>query len=168
MITRQGWIRVALTAVMLTLALALDTSAASTTKTTTFTVSLTITADCSISANPLSFGSSGVFAAAINQTTTLSVTCTNTTPYNIGLDAGSVAGSTVAARLLSSGAATLLFQMYSDAGRSVIWGNTVGTNTVTGTGNGSAQSLTVYGQVPVQALPAPNAYTSTVTASVIF
>jgi spore coat protein U-like protein len=107
-------------------------------------------------------------AAAINQTTTLSVTCSNTTPYNVGLDAGNASGSTVAARLLANGAATVGFQMYSDSGRSTVWGNTIGTNTVSGTGTGSAQTLTVYGQVPAQATPTANTYTSTVTASITF
>ena len=143
-------------------------ASATTTKTATFLVSLQITSDCAISTNPLNFGSSGVLAAAINQTTTLSVTCSNTTPYNVGLDAGNASGSTVAARLLANGAATVAFQMYSDSGRSTVWGNTIGTNTVSGTGSGSAQTLTVYGQVPAQATPTANTYTSTVTASITF
>jgi spore coat protein U-like protein len=141
---------------------------ASTTKTTTFQVSLVISNDCEISATALSFGTSGVLSANINQSTTLSVTCSNTTPYSVGLDAGSVSGSTVATRLLNNGAATVQFQLYSDAAHTTIWGNTIGTNTVSGTGTGSAQSLTVYGVVPAQITPAANTYTSTVTASVTF
>lgn len=149
------------------LGLALSASA-STTKTTTFLVSLVINSDCSISANPLNFGSSGVLAANVTQTTSLSVTCSNTTPYNIGLDAGSVSGSTVTTRLLANGATTVQFQLYSDSGHTTVWGNTIGTNTVSGTGDGNAQSLTVYGVVPPQTTPAANTYTSTVTASVTF
>jgi spore coat protein U-like protein len=141
---------------------------ATTTKTATFLVSLTINSDCSISTSPLAFGSSGVLAAAINQSTSLTVTCSNTTPYSLGLDAGSVSGSTVATRLLSNGTATVNFQLYSDTNHSVLWGNTVGVNTVSGVGNGSAQSVTVYGQVAAQATPTASTYTSTVTASVIF
>ena len=63
---------------------------------------------------------------------------------------------------------TLGFQLYQDTGRSVIWGNTQGTNTVGGTGTGSAQPITVYGQVPAQATPKPDTYQSTVTATVYF
>ena len=141
---------------------------ASTTLTTTFLVSLTINSNCAIAASPLNFGSNGVLTSNVDQTTTLTVTCTNTTPYNVGLDGGNVSGSTVTARLLSSGSATVGFQLYSDSGRSVLWGNTLGTNTVSGVGNGAAQSLTVYGQVPAQTTPAAATYTSTVTASVTF
>ena len=62
---------------------------------------------------------------------------------------------------------TVGFQLW-DAGRTTIWGNTQGTNTVAGTGTGAAQALTVYGQVPAQATPKPDTYQTTVTATVYF
>ncbi|MGF6774698.1 spore coat protein U-like protein [Paraburkholderia sp. GAS199] len=143
------------------------------TATATFTVSLTLTANCSISANPLNFGSNGVLATAINQQTTVAVTCTNTTPYNVGLDAGTVTGSSVTSRLMAgtatgNTATTVGFQLYQDAGHTTLWGNTQGTNTVSGTGSGSAQSIVVYGQVPSQTTPKPDTYQTTVTATVYF
>ncbi|OXC76645.1 Csu type fimbrial protein [Caballeronia sordidicola] len=138
-----------------------------------FTVSLTLLAHCQINATPLDFGTGGVAESAIDQQTTLAVTCTDTTPYNVGLDGGTAAGSTVGARLLAGTGdgntdKTVNFQLYQDAGRTVAWGNTQGINTVEGTGNGSAQSITVYGRVPVQASPAPDRYQTTVTATVYF
>ncbi|AYY55954.1 spore coat protein U [Burkholderia multivorans] len=143
------------------------------TATATFTVTLTLQPNCTIAANPLNFGTNGVLATAINQQTTLNVTCTNTTPYNVGLDAGTVTGSSVASRLMAGTSTgntttTVAFQLYQDAGRTTIWGNTQGTNTVAGTGTGAAQSLTVYGQVPAQATPKPDTYQTTVTATVYF
>jgi spore coat protein U-like protein len=142
------------------------------TSTATFLVSLTLQANCTISATALPFGTSGVLTTALNQTTTLGVTCTNTTPYNIGLDGGSASGSSVSNRLLigttSGNTATVGYQLYQDAGHATAWGNTQGTNTVGGTGSGSAQTLTVYGQVPIQSTPRPDTYTSTVTATVYF
>jgi len=50
----------------------------------------------------------------------------------------------------------------------VLWGNTVGTNTVAGTGNGASQSYTIYGQVPPQNTPTPAVYTDTVTVTVTY
>ncbi|WP_323123866.1 spore coat protein U domain-containing protein, partial [Burkholderia alba] len=50
------------------------------TATATILVTLTIQANCTIAANPLAFGTTGVLASALNQQTTLSVTCSNTTP----------------------------------------------------------------------------------------
>lgn len=143
------------------------------TATATFNVTLTLQANCAIAATPLAFGTNGILATAINQQTTLNVTCTNTTPYNVGLDAGNVTGSSVTARLMAGTATgntttTVGFQLYQDAGRTTIWGNTQGTNTVAGTGTGAAQTLTVYGQVPVQTTPRPDTYQTTVTATVYF
>ncbi|MGO4703468.1 Csu type fimbrial protein [Dyella sp. 2RAB6] len=142
------------------------------TATATFTVSLTLQANCTITANPLAFGSTGVLTAAINQQTTVAVTCTNTTPYNVGMDAGGVAGSTVGTRLMSGitvgNTGTVNFQLYQDSGHSTVWGNTQGTDTASGTGTGSAQSINVYGQVPSQPTPRADSYQSTVTATVYF
>lgn len=138
------------------------------TTTTTFTVTLTLQNDCQITANALNFGSSGVIAGNIDQTTTLTVTCSNGATYDVGLNAGSAPGSTIPNRLLAgSGTPTVAFQLYRDSGHSLIWGETAGT-TVGGTGTGAAQTLTVYGRVPSQTTPAAGTYSSTVTATVTF
>jgi len=143
------------------------------TSTATFNVTLTLQANCIVVANPLNFGANGVLNAAINQQTTVVVTCTNSTPYNLGLDAGTVTGSTVASRLLAGTSigntnTTLGFQLYQNAGMTTVWGNTQATNTVGGTGTGAAQSVIVYGQVPAQLTPRPDTYQTIVTATVFF
>jgi spore coat protein U-like protein len=53
---------------------------------TTFAVTATVQATCTITANPLAFGT--YTGPPQNATTTLGITCTNTTPYNVGLDYG--------------------------------------------------------------------------------
>ncbi|SDF61470.1 MULTISPECIES: spore coat U domain-containing protein [unclassified Duganella] len=140
-------------------------------KTNNFDVTLKIVADCTIAANPLDFGQSqGVLNTAVNVNTTLQVTCTNTTPYNVGLNAGTGSGSTVAARLMSGtggNTSTVAFNLSTTAGGST-WGNTQGTDTLSGTGTGSVQNLTVYGAVPAQTTPQPDVYKSTITATVYF
>jgi spore coat protein U-like protein len=60
------------------------------------------------------------------------------------------------------------YSLYSDSGRATVWGNTVGTNTVAGTGNGASQSYTVYGRAPAQTTPAAGTYTDTVTVTVTY
>jgi spore coat protein U-like protein len=138
-------------------------------KTTTFTVSLTIQADCSITATSLDFGTTGLITSNIDQTTPLTVTCSNGTAYNVGLDGGSVSGSTTTARLLGgTGSNTVNFGLFRDAARTQNWGNTVGSDTQSGTGTGTAQAITVYGRVPTQNAPAAGAYSSTITATVTF
>lgn len=141
--------------------------ASAATATTTFQVTATVQATCLINANPLAFGTyTGTQADA---TSTLSVTCTNTTPYNVGLDAGTATGATVTTRRMTGPSAALLnYALFSDSARTVTWGNTVGTNTVTGTGNGNAQTLTVYGRVAAGQFVAPGAYADTITATITF
>jgi len=139
------------------------------TTTSNFTVQIALTASCSInSAAALDFGSQAILSANVDQTSTLAVQCSNTTPYNIGLDAGTGAGATVATRKMTSGGNTVSYSLYSDSGRTTVWGNTVGTDTVAATGNGSAQSYTVYGRVAAQTTPAPGAYSDTVTVTVTY
>ncbi|NOV22055.1 spore coat U domain-containing protein [Cupriavidus necator] len=139
------------------------------TKTTTFQVRLTLANDCAISVTDLDFGSQGVLAANIDQSSNLTVTCTSGAAYTVGLDAGSATGSTIATRLLiGPAAATVGYQLYRDSARAQVWGNTPATDTISGTGNGTAQTIPVYGRVPPQTTPAAGAYTSTVTATITF
>jgi spore coat protein U-like protein len=102
--------------------------------------------------------------------TTIAVTCSNTTAYNVGLSAGTGAGSSGTTRFMSgtgANTAKVQFNLFQAAG-ATLWGNTQGTDTLGGVGNGSAQALTVYGQIPVQTTPMPDAYKSTITATVYF
>lgn len=139
------------------------------TATTTFQVRLTLANDCAISAADLDFGSHGVLSTNVDQSSTLTVTCTSGAAYAVGLDAGSAAGSTITNRLLvGPGGATVGYQLYSNTQRSQVWGNTQGTDTVSGTGNGTSQTIPVYGRVPPQTTPAAGNYTSTVTATINF
>ncbi|MUO80754.1 fimbrial major subunit CsuA/B family protein [Agrobacterium vitis] len=140
------------------------------TATSPFTVQMTITADCQItSAGNLSFGSAGLISSNRDATSTLTVQCTNGTAYNLGLNEGAGTGATVTSRLMTGPAsATIGYALYRDTARSTVWGNTVGTNTVSASGTGSTQTYTVYGRVASQTTPAAGAYTDTVTVTVTY
>ena len=139
------------------------------TATGSFNSTITIQSNCQVvSTNTLNFGTQGLLTANTDASATFAVQCTNTTPYNVGLNAGSTAGGSIATRLMTSGSATVSYKMFSDSGRTTNWGNTVGTDTVSGTGNGSSQTLTVYGRVPAQTTPAAATYTDTVTVTVTY
>jgi spore coat protein U-like protein len=139
----------------------------SSTATTTFNVTATVPTTCTIGTNNLNFGTAGVLTANTDATTTLSPVCTNGTPYNIGLDKG-LNGSSVTARQMKAGAALINYFMFSNSGRTTNWGNTVGTDTVAGTGTGSAQSLTVYDRIPAQTTPAPGTYNDTIVVTLTY
>lgn len=150
--------------------LGLSSPALAATATGSFTVQITIQASCVfVSATTLTFTAVGVIAANDDASTTLSVQCTNTTPYNIGLSAGLGTGATVASRKMTgTGGALVNYTLYSDTNRTTVWGQTVGTDTVSASGSGAAQPYTVYGRVPVQTTPAPGAYTDTITVTVTY
>lgn len=137
------------------------------TATTTFSVTSTVLSACTISANALKFGTySGVL---INSTSSVSVTCTKTTTYNVGLSAGLATGATVTNRSMTGPSSALLgYKLFSNAGYTTNWGNTVGTDTLAGTGNGAQQSLTVYGQIPSGQFPRPGNYADTITATITY
>ena len=69
---------------------------------------------------------------------------------------------------MASGTSTLNYQLYSDTSRTTIWGNTTGTDTVTGVGTGLAVGHVVHGSVPAaQAVPA-GAYGDTITVRISY
>ncbi|WP_417675606.1 spore coat U domain-containing protein [Pseudodonghicola sp.] len=145
--------------------------AAADTATATFGVQITIQADCQVtSTQTLDFGTQGVLTAAVNGTTDLEVTCTNGTGYSIGLNEGqSTGGSTTTRKMQASASGPYVdYTLFSDASRTVNWGNTPGSDVVTGTGDGTGQTYTVYGQVPIQTTPAAGTYTDTITVTVTF
>jgi len=135
-----------------------------------FQVSITIVGTCTIAANPLAFGtvSTGTSGNA-NASANLSVTCPTGLPYNIGLQSVNAGGSG-GGGTMKSGALTLAYNLYQNAGNTTAWGNTVGTNTVALTGTNAAQTQVVYGQVLQAAAnaAAAGAYTDTVTVTVFY
>jgi spore coat protein U-like protein len=134
-----------------------------------FTVSATVLKKCTVTASTLNFGSSvGLLASAVPATTTLGVQCSNGTPYNVGLDAGLNGGGNINARKMVLGANSVAYQLYQNSGRTIVWGNTIGANTVPGTGTGNSQSLTVYGNVPAQTTPPAGSYNDTITVTVTY
>jgi spore coat protein U-like protein len=139
----------------------------------TFQVTATVISACTVSGATLNFGSSIdplATATPLDASSTLSVVCTNTTPYTVALDAGQNAGGAAnfGARAMKSGSDTLGYQLYLDAGRSTVWGNGTGSSTHSGTGTGSTQNLTIYGRLPSLANVVPGAYTDTVTVTISY
>lgn len=133
--------------------------------TDTFTVSATVLATCEVSANDLSFGDYDPVAAThLDASTTLSVTCTNGTPYQVALELGP--GATTAARRMLDGSEVLNYTLYRDAARTQLWGQTNGSNTLAGSGSGSAATIDVYGRVPMQQAAPSGTYEDTITVKV--
>lgn len=145
--------------------------ASASTATGTLTVTTTVASSCSVNSPTLTFsGYTG--AAAVTSNATLSVTCTNTTPYTIGLGNGqnyNASGGNLRNMSVTVGGTTyyLPYDLYQ-SGSTTNWGNTAGTNTVAGTGTGTAQSYTVAGNLPASSNPTPGTYKDTVAITVTY
>ena len=140
-------------------------------------VSMTITASCTIGATAMAFSAqlgAGLVSTAATASGSISVTCTNLAPYAIGLDNGNNYSTT--RRMVFGGSNYLPYGLYTNVGLTTPWSSATGSatcttssNCYTGTGNGAAQSITVYGQVPtIATAPAPGAYTDAVSITVYF
>lgn len=143
--------------------------AAAGTATASFQVTANVNSSCTISAADLNFGNYSPTGGAVDSTSQVAVNCTKTAAWNVGLDQGTFAGATVSTRKMTGPSTFALgYGLYTDSARTVVWGNTVGTDTVSGSGTGAAQPLTVYGRVPGLQNVGTGAYADTVMATVTF
>lgn len=146
------------------------------TATDNLAVSASVTANCTISTSPVVFGAYDPIvshkAAELDGVGSVAVTCTNGADYQIALGHGGNAdtGSTDAAplRRMSDGVASFLsYALYSDTGRTSVWGNDAATD-VEGIGSGLEQSLDVYAEVAQDQNVIEGSYSDTVVATVTF
>jgi spore coat protein U-like protein len=149
--------------------IALATSAqigSAATATATFTVTATVAVNCTTRAASLAFGN--YVRADPDGPTTVTVNCNSGTTYGGSLNASATAGSTVAICIMKSVNNSLDYTLYTNSGRTTIWGNTVGIDTVAGTGNGTDQPFTVYGRVPAGRQVPSGSYTDSVTGTITY
>lgn len=134
-----------------------------------FNVNATATNNCTIGTTPMSFGTNGTLSSVVRGTSTLTVQCVNNDAYQIALNGGSTANSVTARQMKNTGTAEKVSYRLSATLDGPLWGDGTGSTTMyAGTGNGAAQTVTVYGQVPVQGTPSPGSYKDTVTATIYF
>lgn len=139
-------------------------------------VTITIVKACEISAvTAVGFGDQLANAGTVVPTADGGVTvqCTKGVPYNIALNAGENGAGVIADRkmLHANNIDTIDYDLFRTASGGV-WGETVATNTVTGTGTGIGtaydQFHTVYAEATIPGDALVGTYTDTVTATVIF
>jgi spore coat protein U-like protein len=133
-----------------------------------FSVTAIDASNCSVNASTLNFGSVGVLGSAVIATSSITVTCTSALPYTIALDGGLSGATNPTQRVMSQASQQITYGLYRDSARAQAWGDSVGTNTAAGTGSGLAQTLTVYGRVPMQTTPPPGTYSDTVVVTISY
>lgn len=142
-----------------------------------FDVTLSIQASCDvISADTIAFGSQLPSAGTVTAQGKVIVQCTKGAAYNLALNGGANSSNNVNARKMlfngsGTGTDTVGYQLYQDTGTTV-WGDTVGTNTVNGTGAGFGSGFnrehTVYATATILGTEQVGSYKDTVKATVTF
>lgn len=149
-----------------------STAAIAATATSSFQVKLTIQSACAVTAGAgslIDFSTQPSTATNLAGTSNISVTCSNSTPYNVGLLPTSTGGTANGTGNLVSGTTPDLvpYRLWTNSAHSTAWGNTVGTNTLAGAGTGTAQTIPVYATI-ASANFTPGAYVDTVTVTVTY
>lgn len=142
------------------------------TATSSFNVTTTVIDVCAVATANLGFGTySPIAGSALDGTTTITVTCTLGTPYNVRLDPGAHSGGTVSTRRMqrtSGGTETINYSLYRNAGRTQNWGETDNSDAVSATGSGLSQDHTVYGRIPASENVPTGDYSDTVNVTVSY
>ena len=146
-------------------------AAHSATSTTPLSVSITIGGSCSVSGSTITFPTVLSLGANVDATGSFTVGCNLFVPYNVGLDAGAWR-SDVANRKMKggTGAQFVNYALYRDAARTQNWGQTIGSDTITGTGFAPffVNTHTIYARVPAQVTPANGGYLDNVRIIVTY
>lgn len=133
---------------------------------------------CSFSSTPgMAFGAyDDASAVATDSGSSVVVRCTRllgTNNANVVLQLGpSSTSGTIATRQMASGANRMNYNLYRDAGRTQVWGQTSGTDTVTintgNIGNGASADVTftIFGRIPALQSVAPGGYSDSVQMTV--
>ncbi|KAF1007717.1 MAG: hypothetical protein GAK28_01674 [Luteibacter sp.] len=132
-------------------------------------VSASVAASCVLAtATDMQFGNvSGLLNTNSNATTLVRLTCTNRAPFQVGLDNG-INASSGQRRMVSALGGYVLYDLYTDSAGSQRWGNTLNTDTQSGTGSGSQQTLTVYGLIRPQSAVQAGSYRDRITVTVTY
>ncbi|NYE63446.1 spore coat protein U-like protein [Duganella sp. 1224] len=135
-----------------------------------FQVSAAVINDCDINVGNLVFPNSSLLTSPIRTTSTLTTRCSKNTAYRITFSAGSTPGNTIGARKMIKTAASDLvaYQISNTLDGASLGDGSGGTVAVSGTGDGTTRSQTVFGMVPAQTTPSPGDYKDTVVATVWF
>jgi spore coat protein U-like protein len=134
------------------------------TASSTLTVNASVTANCTIANATLNFGAYDPVVtnavADLDGSTTMTVACTKGFAPTIGIPA--------AGRTITGGGDTLTYELYKDAGRTAVWGDS-GAGLLTPPAPGkSGAAFTIYGRIPGAQDVGVAAYAGTIQVTVNF
>lgn len=128
--------------------------------------SLASAAVCSVSSQGLVFGTYDTFSSqSLESAGNIDISCDSLATYSIALSTGS--GSFLQ-RTMVFGSRVLNYNLFTDAARTIVWGDGTGsTATVSGV-TGSTASHSVYGRVPARQNAYVGNYSDNVTITINF
>lgn len=145
-------------------AFAQNSWAQSSPQTATIAVTATVPTQCSVSANPLAFGTISLTASTA-ASAEIDVTCNSGGSYNVTIDNGQNNASGL--RMSNMNGQFLTYNIWHDSSHSLTWTSPEGD--LNGQiGDGASQPLQVYGVVPGSQIVPSGPYSDLLTVSVTF
>lgn len=125
---------------------------------TTFDVKIEVLSTCSINATEIDFGKVNSGSVASDKTGTLNVTCTNQTPYRVGLSgSGKMKNETDESSIIA-------YELFQDGNKP--WDNDK--NKYSNNGSGNVEAIPVFAKVVGSTNVRAGNYKDTVTATVTY
>ncbi|HEY5755628.1 MAG TPA: spore coat U domain-containing protein [Steroidobacter sp.] len=122
-------------------------------------------ASCTVSTSGIAFGGYDPFVAQdVDSVANVSVSCDETASYSIALSTGS---GTYEQRVMTSGLHQLLYNLYTDATLSTVWGDGTGHSAMV-SDTQLVATHTVYGRIPARQNPHVGVYGDTIVITLTF
>lgn len=120
-------------------------------------------ATCSVSPQGVSFGSYDTLSStALDGVGNINVSCDASVSFTASLSTGG--SGTFDPRRMAAGSDQLNYNLYTDATRTVVWGDGIGASNVSATG--TSVDLSVYGRIPARQTVPANVYSDTITVTI--
>ena len=122
---------------------------------------------CTVNITGVNFGRYDVFSnVALHSAGNIDMNCPIGVGYHIILTAGS---GTFSKRVMSSGAHSLNYNLFTAANRVLVWGDATSDSvTVSSSGTGESVNHVVYGRIPAHQNVYPGSYSDTITVVINF
>ncbi|MEZ5710507.1 MAG: spore coat U domain-containing protein [Blastomonas sp.] len=134
-------------------------------------VAATLLENCVVTATPLVFGDITLTdGAAVDSAATIALVCTPLASYEVALSDGANASGGTRRMKNALSADYIAYGIYSDAARTLPWGDSSGSDTVSGSvGLTGLATLTAYGRIAAETpVAAAGIYADVVTVTVTF
>ena len=119
---------------------------------------------CGVNSAGVAFGNYDTFISTpLDGVGTIAVNCDVSTTFTVALSAGT---GSFTQRQMTAGPSQLGYNLYTDATRTIVWGDGISGNTVSATG--TSVDLSIYGRVPDGQNVAAGVYSDSIVITVSY